>query len=197
MDRTSGANYGTLPNGKRGWVTKNAQAGIPGTQIDDVYMNPLQEELVGGLIEDLGTELGGGVPATPDATNWRQVKNNLKAYFQRAATASVLSGPTSSGYLILPIVGQGQSIILQWFRNVVVTINGGSVLQRVTFPTAFPNQVLSYCWVNANEAQASQGSALIAQGQDITLTYQDVLLTSNGALSLHGPVGLAGYVLGW
>jgi hypothetical protein len=60
MDRTSGLGYQII-GGIRQWVNKNLLGGVPGTQIDQVFMNDLQEELVQGIITEAGLVPTAGV----------------------------------------------------------------------------------------------------------------------------------------
>jgi hypothetical protein len=69
MDRTSADGTVLDTNGHRIRVAVNLASGIQGTEVDPLYDNELQEEIVGGIIEFLGL--------TPDATNFRQVQQAL------------------------------------------------------------------------------------------------------------------------
>jgi hypothetical protein len=73
MDRTS-APGNQLIAGIRQWVNKNLLAGVPGTQVDQVFMNDLQEELVHAFIES--SYVAG---ATTEQVPTAGVQNQVKA----------------------------------------------------------------------------------------------------------------------
>jgi|EndMetStandDraft_5_1072996.scaffolds.fasta_scaffold2137933_1 hypothetical protein len=56
MDRINGADWVDIGGGRHGFRSQNAAAGVPGTEVTDVWLNNLQEE-VAGIIEDAGLQL--------------------------------------------------------------------------------------------------------------------------------------------
>ncbi|HEV2501594.1 MAG TPA: DUF2793 domain-containing protein [Mesorhizobium sp.] len=53
MDRINGADWVDIGGGKRGYRSQNAAAGIPGTEVTDVWLNNVQEEIL-KVIEGAG-----------------------------------------------------------------------------------------------------------------------------------------------
>ena len=67
MDRISAFGYAIDGNGRRIFADRNTAAGVSGTDVNAAWLNPLQEELVSGLIEATGI-----VPSAGSTTQVRQ-----------------------------------------------------------------------------------------------------------------------------
>lgn len=98
MDRINGANTVDLGGGRRGFRNKNRAAGIPGTQIEDSFLNAIQEEVM-RVIEGAGL--------TPKADNLAQLFEALRrlhssdVFFFTASRAFVVPPGWDSGDLTL------------------------------------------------------------------------------------------------
>ena len=110
MDRTSGTNYATT-GGKRYFANQNLGAGIPGTEIEAVWQNGVQEELA-GIIEGAGITL--------DASNNVQALRAIKR-LAGANTSAVLTVNTT-----LTPDNAGMVIVNATFGNIVLTLPVGT-----------------------------------------------------------------------
>lgn len=96
MDRINSANTGEDANGHRIRVPANPATGTAGTAISSGYDNDLQEELIGGLIEEAGL--------TPTAGQQRQILAALRALFA-AIGGSLTQGFKAASLYFSPTVG--------------------------------------------------------------------------------------------
>lgn len=87
MDRTTALNHIDIGGGRRGHRNRNTAAGQPGTQIDAVFMNALQEELL-ALVEGIGL--------TPNAADtqqvWQAVRRMSGAVIRSLTATAALNG---------------------------------------------------------------------------------------------------------
>jgi len=106
MDRITG-DYVDVVGGKRRFRNRNLSAGQRGTIHNAEYHNPLQEELVGGLIERAGL--------TPDAGDWSQVWQALKKLLGNRAYAEYTAAAAFSATIpvddTIPQVTEGTQIL--------------------------------------------------------------------------------------
>lgn len=95
MDRTSGTNYATS-GGKRYFANQNLGAGIPGTEIEQVWTNGVQEELA-GIIEGTGIALD----VSSNLQALRAIKRLAGANSSAVLTANTTLTPDDAGLVIV------------------------------------------------------------------------------------------------
>ncbi len=124
MDRISALGFVLNAAGKRVFVNENLATGVNGTDVDQVWLTGIQEELAAVI------EQGADLPL--DVTNNAQLLAALRQMF--LATASY-TGP-NNGVVRLP------GGIIQQASAHSVPCGGGLVTTLVTLPVAFPTTTL-------------------------------------------------------
>lgn len=109
MDRTFAANY-TINNGKRTYQNRDVANGISGTSLDAEDRTKVEEELIGGIIEEAGLE--------PDRTDLGQVNKALAimyaAYERGIAPYSSDVAKRIGGYPLNAVVCDAKSPAVFW-----------------------------------------------------------------------------------
>ncbi len=104
MDRTSGLGYVLDANGHRVFADQNLAGGVDGTDVEQVWLTGIQEELIAGLIEYAGL--------TPNVGDNTQVRQAILILIARALAGYLpLAGGTVTGSVTieqtLGVEGQG------------------------------------------------------------------------------------------
>ncbi len=86
MDRVNGTDWFDIGGGKRGFRAQNAGLGIPGTEVTDVFLNGVQEELL-FLIENAGLVPAGGDRKQVAAG----IRSGKLSYFAAGGTANAIT----------------------------------------------------------------------------------------------------------
>ena len=110
MDRTSGSNY-AISGGKRYFANQNLGAGIPGTEIEQVWQNGVQEELA-GIIEGTGIALD----VSTHLQALRAIKRMAGANVSAVLTANTTLTPDNAGLVIVNATS----------ANIVLTMPAGT-----------------------------------------------------------------------
>ncbi|MBE0560378.1 MAG: hypothetical protein IH622_06075 [Ochrobactrum anthropi] len=105
MDRVNGTDWVDIGGGRRGFRSQNAAAGIAGTEVTDVFLNSVQEEL-SSVIEQTGAELD---PADNQQLS-RAVQSGRLTYATSAGSAANLTAAITPSPLSLQA---GLSILLK------------------------------------------------------------------------------------
>ena len=164
MDRTNGANYILDANGHRIRRGKNVATGTAGTTIDPNYENDLQEELIGGFIEDLGE-----VPTTGAQ---RQLRQALYRLFGGNIT----------------VVSTTQALTADNSGLVIVNANAGDVTLTMPSAAAANGKIMRFKFVRTdtsahvvNIAYAASEVSQPGGANNVLLgTAQVIELTGNG-----------------
>ena len=103
MDRVNGADFVDIGGGRRGFRSQNLGAGVSGTEVTDVWLNAVQENLM-KVIEEAGLE--------PDADDWTLLWQALRRSSTRVSQSIITGSGTyipHSGLLMVDveIVGGG------------------------------------------------------------------------------------------
>jgi hypothetical protein len=178
MDRIANSvqGVGFDSTGKTIFVDENLAAGVDGTDVPSVWLNGVQGEL------QALQGLDGYVPVAGDNG---QSLAALVAKFPGIVAAGRNVG--TPGFLKLP-----GGLILQWVRNHTAAADGtGAALNTWVFPIPFQSIVLSYCYVNTNEATYAPVGILQAAVPSLTEQTIAHLSAPPGA-----QVAFSGFVLG-
>ncbi len=172
MDRINSVNTGLNAAGKRIRVPANAATGQAGTTGSSAYENDLQEEIIGGLIEQAGL--------TPTAGAQRQVYQALSLLFTQASAAITKFNSKSSNYALAP--GDAGTL---WYASAALTYS---------LPDATVNKgaVFAFMNINANPVTIATvgsttaptnyiiGESLAETSITLPMLYSHILLISDG-----------------
>lgn len=211
MDRVNGNNYIDIGEGRRGFKSQNAAAGIAGTEVTDKYLNDVQEEIC-AVIEGAGLTL--------DPQNQQQLWEALQSiaapgFANRSAWLPVLSltttAPPNGAMLgdayIIPAGATGvwagnQQKLAEWSGSswrIVTTKDGhgvslpdGRVFEKVggAYVEKIALDVQSGKWTyaaaagSANALTATLAPALVAYTAGLTLHIK-IATTNTGAATIN------------
>ena len=212
MDRINGLNFVDIGGGKRGFRKKNKAAGIAGTEVTEVHMNALQEEVLYCI------EQSGQVPAINDWTQlWKAIGlriSNLKIltvgtnFYVNGSTGSDANVGLTAGTAFASLQGAVNAISTRYIAlrgvNLYVAAGtyggvsiGSSLISNWTLigNPASPASVT----IDASSSTSNQGRAISVSsavvgvsGFSLKSLYENLSVAAGGSVSVQGANRLIG-----